>query len=114
VKFIGEPVVVESDRLGNPSSMTWREETRPIRRILQSWQDFHFSPLAHKKTWRTRRHRNHYRVEWEDGRIFELYCDRGTHGGRKSWVLLQELDPASVGLDTIPLYPPLKKGEEER
>jgi hypothetical protein len=99
VKFLGEPALVECDRLGNPVSMTRRGETHPVRRILQSWQDFHFSPLAHKKTWRTRRHRNHYRIECEDGRIFEIYCDRGTKLGRKSWVVLQEFDPESVGQD---------------
>ena len=99
MKFIGEPAAVECDKFGNPVSMTWRGETRPIRRILHSWQDFHFSPLAHKKTWRTRRHRNHYQIEWEDGRIFEIYCDRGTKPGRKSWVLLQELDSESAGHD---------------
>lgn len=100
MKFIGEPVAVKSDRLGNPLTLTWRDETSTILRILKSWQDFHFSPLAPKKNWLTRRHRNHYRIELEDNRIFEIYCDRGTKPGRKSWVLLQEIDPQSVQADT--------------
>jgi hypothetical protein len=63
-----------------------------VAKILKQWQDYDYSPLAHKRDWRSRHHRNYYRVIVDTGQCFELYCDRGTRlESPKSWVLVREI-----------------------
>jgi hypothetical protein len=64
----------------------------PVKKVLKQWQDYDYSPLAPKRDWRSRHHRNYYRVLTETGRCFELYCDRGTRlESPKSWILVREI-----------------------
>ncbi len=59
--------------------------------VVQAWQDYGFGathPAA--RNWRTRRHRNYYLVRAEDGRLYELYLDRGAK--RRQWYLYRRLE----------------------
>ncbi len=63
-----------------------------VVKILKQWQDYDYSPLAPKRDWRSRHHRNYYRIIVDTGQCFELYCDRGTSlKSPKSWVLIREI-----------------------
>ena len=63
-----------------------------VAKILKQWQDYDYSPLTHKRDWRSRRHRNYYRIIVDTGQCFELYCDRGTRlESPKNWVLVREI-----------------------
>ena len=91
-RFIDARVEVEFD--GDPkrlAAFTWGGQRFPVTELIHEWSDWGFSPAATRRNWRTRRHRNYYRVQTEGGRVFELYLDRGTKPGRETWVLFQEL-----------------------
>jgi hypothetical protein len=93
IRFIGKTLKqVKTTQGGEPQAFQWENETFLVEKIMKQWQDFDYSPLSHKKNWRTRRHRNVYQVSTPSGRCFELYCDRGTKlGSRKQWVLSREI-----------------------
>ena len=93
-KFLGDTLrEVEVEKGGSPLSFCWDGQVYRIEKILKQWHDFDYSPLSPKKNWRSRRHRNYFRVATETGETFELYCDRGTRlGVRKTWVLVRELE----------------------
>ncbi len=70
----------------------WQNRKFVIREIIAEWQDYGFSAGApRKKDWRMRRHRNYYRVETNDGDIYELYHDRGLKIEGGKWVLLSQI-----------------------
>jgi hypothetical protein len=87
--FLGEVVEVEYDEEDmHPRSFLWRGRRYTISEILASWQDWGFSETGPKrKTWRTRRHQNHYVVRTDAGE-FELYLDRAL--GKRNWILLKK------------------------
>lgn len=91
-QFVSEPVVVELSGVpAVPESFTWRGTTLKVSEVLAEWQDWGFGathPAA--RNWKTRRHRNYYRVRAVDGKLYELYLDRGS--GRRRWYLYQVLD----------------------
>ncbi|MGD1118438.1 MAG: DUF6504 family protein [Dehalococcoidales bacterium] len=65
-----------------------------IAEVLESWPDYGFSRGETSKTWRTRHHRNYYRVKTSDGAVYEMYYDRGTnlkHPEFRKWFLTQQL-----------------------
>ena len=63
-----------------------------VVKILRQWQDYDYSPLTPKRNWRSRHHRNYYRIVVNTGQCFELYCDRGTRlESPKQWVLVREI-----------------------
>jgi hypothetical protein len=63
-----------------------------VKKILRQWQDYDYSPLAPRRDWRSRHHRNYYRILTESGQCFELYCDRGTRlESSKEWILVREI-----------------------
>ena len=78
---------------GVPLSFDWNGEALRVVRCIRQWQDFDYSPLAPRKDWKTRRHRNHFRIQTEDGRILDVYCDRGIHAtSSRKWVLYQTVE----------------------
>lgn len=93
-RFIGDTLRnVQTEKGGTPVSFAWNNQKYRVKTLLKQWQDYHFSPLAPRKDWRSRRHRNYFQVETESGECFELYCDRGTKlGAPKHWVLQAALD----------------------
>lgn len=93
-RFIDERIEVETEgAIRQPKAFVWRGQHVPVTEIIHAWSDWGFSPAATQRNWRTRRHRNYYRLRAKDGRVFEIYLDRGTKPGRESWYLLQELSP---------------------
>jgi hypothetical protein len=91
-RFIDEPIeVTVSGTVREPAAITWRGAGYAVDEILNAWSDWGFPQGAVRRNWRTRRHRNYFRVRTSDGRIFEIYLDRGTKPGREAWFLLREL-----------------------
>ena len=63
-----------------------------VKKIRKQWQDYDYSPLAPKRDWRSRRHRNYFRILTKNGQCFDLYCDRGTRlDSPKEWILVREI-----------------------
>ncbi len=93
-RFIGESLrSVQTQKGGRPVSFSWNGREFRVVEVLKQWHDFDYSPLAPKRDWRTRRHRNYFQVRTDSGEWFELYCDRGTKlGAAKHWVLHAALD----------------------
>lgn len=91
-EFISEPIEVQAgDNLTAPASFVWQGRNFRVLAVVESWQDHGFGathPVA--RNWRTRRHRNYYRVRAEDGRLYELYLDRGA--GQRRWYLYRCLE----------------------
>lgn len=91
-EFIGEPVEVRvGPGPGAPASFTWQGRSLGVVEVVEAWQDYGFGathPAA--RNWRTRRHRNCYRVRAEDGHLYELYLDRGS--GQRRWYLYRRLE----------------------
>ena len=84
--FVGEEIEVRLEgEPGQPAWLVWRGEEHAVREIISRWQKLEMG----KRPWYSRRHRDHYVVRVESGRIFELYRHRGP--GKRYWVLLREL-----------------------
>ncbi len=91
-RFIGKAAKVECSAGGTtPTALGWNDTTVQVVEILLEWQDFGFGgthPAA--RTWRTRRHRNCYRVRCDDGHTYDVYLDRGS--GRRRWHMYRQVD----------------------
>lgn len=100
-RFIGERLSsVETEMGGRPMGFVWQNRKYRIVQVVREWHDFDFSPLAPRKNWRTRRHRNYFHVRTDSGLCFELYCERGTKlDSAKRWVLLSQLEEISPKTD---------------
>ncbi len=92
--LISEPIEVEmrATELAakEPAAFTWDGRRYEIVRILDFWFDTGFGAQKRGRAWYTRRHRNYYRVEADDGHTYELYLDRG--GSQMEWHLYRRLD----------------------
>ncbi|MDI6840543.1 MAG: DUF6504 family protein [bacterium] len=89
-EFVGNPIIVtyNSDKL-KPTSFTWKDREYKITEIIDSYQDFKFSPTApNKKNWKLRRHRNYWVVKTDDGTKFKIYLDRA--GRKREWILFSK------------------------
>ena len=94
-EFVGEAIHVDKQG-AEPVSFRWRGRQYRIRRVRQSWFDVGFGRAASgiRKGWWQRRRRTFYRVETQDGQLFEIYWDRGSE--RKDWVLYRRLGEESL------------------
>ncbi len=96
-QFISEQIRVTTDgEIKQPVSFIWKGTEYQVTEIILSWFDWGFPPGASQRDWRTRRHRNYYRVRTSSGELFELYLDRATPSGNSEWFLYQRLDPDSA------------------
>lgn len=92
-RFIDDRIDVELEgTVRRPKALVWRGARMVVAEVLHAWSDWGFSVAATQRNWRTRRHRNYFRIRTDSGRIFEIYLDRGTKPGREAWFLFQELD----------------------
>ena len=82
-RFIDEEVEVHTGEFGRLRQFVWRGKVFHVVEVLEVERK-----LDLKKAWWRRRHRDHYKVRTDDGRVFELYFHRGP--GRRYWVLLRE------------------------
>jgi hypothetical protein len=65
-----------------------------IIEVMESWPDYGFSKSETSKTWRTRHHRNYYRVKTAEGEVYEIYYERGVNLKNpefKKWYITQRL-----------------------
>ena len=91
-KFIGQKINVTTDgAIKEPQSFTWENRDYEVAEILLAWMDWGFPQGSTQRDWRSRRHRNYYRVRTDSGQIFEIYHDRGPTGGGGAWYLFQQL-----------------------
>lgn len=92
-EFISQPIeVLFKEKPGPPVAFVWQGQTIEIVQILEQWQDWHHGathPIA--RSWRTRRHRNYYRVKAGDGHVYEIYLDR-SRLNRLQWYLYRRID----------------------
>lgn len=96
-RFISEPVTVRTGQEQNdPIEFEWQGTVHRVVEVAHRWSDWGFAAGAHQRNWRTRRHRNYYRVRTDADELFELYLDRGTPSPRPVWVLLRQLDPSNA------------------
>jgi hypothetical protein len=90
--FIGETVRVSwVQEVGykRPTTITWNGQDLAVQEIIMKWDDHGFGQSPPKKRpWYLRRHRTYYRVKTGDGRVLELYLDRGAE--KETWVLVKE------------------------
>jgi hypothetical protein len=92
-RFIGEPIdVTTSGEVKQPQAFVWCDQQYVIVEVMQMWSDWGFAQGAPQRNWRTRHHRNYYRIRTESDAIFEIYNDRGIRPGQSNWYLLQEID----------------------
>ena len=95
-QFFGRKIdVATSGEVKIPISFRLGDREYVIAEIIETWHDYGFgkSPLRRKRWW-LRRHRNYYRVKTTEGKIFEIYYDRGTkpeYAERKKWFLYRQL-----------------------
>ncbi|OPZ63621.1 MAG: hypothetical protein BWY85_01607 [Firmicutes bacterium ADurb.Bin506] len=92
-EFLSRPISVQlsADGSREPAEFTADGETYRVVEIQSMWQDYGFGgthPAA--RTWRTRRHRNYYRLRCDDGHTYEIYLDRASK--RREWYLYRRID----------------------
>jgi hypothetical protein len=92
-RFVGEKIdVVTGGEVKQPVALTWRKQDYAVAEVISSWFDWGFSAATKQKDWRTRRHRNYFRLRMASGEIFEIYLDRPPASAEGEWVLYQVLD----------------------
>ena len=93
-RFIGERIAVTcGGEISEPVALEWQGREYRVENVLAAWSDWGFSAGALQRNWRTRRHRNYYRVQLSTGETFELYRDRGPRGEKSEWYLYQIIEP---------------------
>ena len=92
-RFISEPIRVMTDgEIKQPTAFFWKGKEYRVVEVILSWLDWGFPPGATQRDWRTRRHRNYYRVRTDTNELFEIYMDRATPSGVAEWYLYQRLE----------------------
>jgi len=90
--FISEQIEVKADlESRSPVEFIWRGQTKVVKEIITSWQDWNFPGGIHKPSWRQRRHRNYYQLLCDDGVLYEIYLDRAVDNEPK-WYLYRIID----------------------
>ena len=92
-QFISEHISVTTDgEIKQPVAFRWKGNEYRVVEVILAWFDWGFPPGAAQRDWRTRRHRNYYRVRTGNGEIFEIYMDRAAPSGDAQWYLYQRLE----------------------
>jgi hypothetical protein len=85
--FICERITVSCEGApAQPVSFVWRKKEYRVAAVKGSWHDWGFARSAPSKDWRSRRHRTYFRVQTEEGEVFEIYLDRANRGN-PTWIL---------------------------
>ena len=87
-EFLGEQIeVTEGDGVDGPARFVLRGVAYETAEVELAWQD-HGHPRGVKHpSWRTRRHRNYFRIRTTSGERFRIYLDRGTkRDAPRRWV----------------------------
>jgi hypothetical protein len=76
-QFIGRRIQVRCQGVvKRPVAFRLGDREYQIEEIVDQWQDWGFGKADRQRNWRTRHHRNYYRVRTAEGELFEIYCDR--------------------------------------
>lgn len=76
-EFIGRQIQVQTEGpVKKPVAFCLDDREYEIEAIEKEWQDWGFGKTDRQRNWRTRHHRNYYRVRTTEGDLFEIYCDR--------------------------------------
>ncbi len=76
-EFIGRRIQVRCEGfVKKPVAFHLDDREHEIEAIVEEWQDWGFGKADRQRNWRTRHHRNYYRVRTTEGGLFEIYCDR--------------------------------------
>jgi len=96
-RFFGKEIkVTTGEGVKEPLSFTLDGREYTVKEVVDFWPDYGFSAGETSKTWRTRHHRNYYRVKTTGDEIYEMYYDRGTnlkHPEFRRWFLTRRLQP---------------------
>lgn len=102
-RFIAEKITVETGGdIKQPVALKWRGNDYTVTEVIASWFDWGFSEGTKQKNWRTRRHRNYFRVRTNTDEVFEIYLDRPPASAEGEWVLYQILDAEDRATDHGP------------
>ncbi len=81
-EFIGRRIQVRCEGLvKKPVAFSLDDREYEIEAIVEEWQDWGFGKADRLRNWRTRHHRNYYRVRTTDGQTFDIYGDRARRTG---------------------------------
>lgn len=99
-RFFGKEIAVTVEgELQRPVSFSIDDEEHIVDFLLMGWHDYGFGEGPQRKhRWWQRHHRNYYRAMTTEGRIFEIYYDRGVSLASpqyKKWYVTKEL-PGSL------------------
>jgi hypothetical protein len=84
-EFIGRQIQVRCEGfVRKPVLFRLGDEEHKIEAIAEEWQDWGFGKADRQRNWRTRHHRNYYRVRTTAGYMFDIYCDRSQRA-RPAW-----------------------------
>ncbi len=76
-EFIGREIQVHCEgSVKIPVAFRLDDREYQVEAIVDEWQDWGFGKTDRQRNWRTRHHRNYYRVRTTEGELFEIYCDR--------------------------------------
>ena len=90
-RFIGREIQVRCEGfVKKPVSFRLDDREYRVEEIVDEWQDWGFGKSDRQRNWRTRHHRNYYRVRTTGGETFELYCDR-PQPARVAWYAYKQL-----------------------
>lgn len=121
LRFIGEEITVEFNQIHfplkkptAPDRFQWSEHEYKVIRVLSAWREYdrkgrlarnmapHNLRLAKKRgSWGVGRF--YFRVQVQDGRVFDLYYDRAPEDASDRlghWFLLREMHPIDTDADT--------------
>ncbi len=95
-EFIGRRIQVRCEGLvKRPVAFRLDDDEYEIEAIVEEWQDWGFGKADRLRNWRTRHHRNYYRVRTTGGDVFEIYCDR-PKPARITWYAFKRLSGPSA------------------
>ena len=75
-EFIGRQIQVRCEGfVKKPVAFRLDDREYEIEAIVEEWQDWGFGKTDRQRNWRTRHHRNYYRVRTAEGDLFEIEMD---------------------------------------
>lgn len=87
MRFIHEPVTVETDDSGTPTAFSTKVERFAIAEVLTDYRVVDLAPV-----WYRRRHGRRLFVRVADGRVFELRQEKSRRG-YEWWLFAERPDP---------------------
>lgn len=90
-EFLGRQIQVRCEGVvKRPVAFRLDDHEYRIEAIVEEWQDWGFGKADRQRNWRTRHHRNYYRVRTVEGDTFEIYGDRSQRT-RVTWYASKRL-----------------------